>query len=57
MIEREYSVAEVPARRGVSTHSLHKWVKTVTPDKAEKPVAELLEAKVRYCVCGRKCVV
>ena len=43
--ERGYSVIEVSARLGVSTHSLYKWVKAVTPDKTEKQVAELLEAK------------
>jgi len=43
--ERGYSVIEVSARLGVSTHSLYKWVKAVTPDKIEKQVAELLEAK------------
>lgn len=45
VIERGYSVAEVSTRLGVSTHSLYKWVKAVTPDKTEKQVAELLEAK------------
>jgi transposase len=38
-------VAEVSARLGVSSHSLYKWVKTVTPDKTEKQASELLEAK------------
>jgi transposase len=45
VIERGYSVAEVGARLGVSTHSLYKWVKAVTPDKDEKQAAELIEAK------------
>lgn len=45
VVERGYSVAEVSARLGVSTHSLYKWVKAVTPDKTEKQAAELLEAK------------
>ena len=45
LIERGYSVTEVSARLGVSTHSLYKWVKAVTPDKTEKQAAELLEAK------------
>ncbi len=45
VLDRGYSVAEVSARLGVSTHSLYKWVKAVTPDKTEKQVAELLEAK------------
>ena len=45
VLERGYSVTEVSARLGVSTHSLYKWVKAVTPDKTEKQVAELLEAK------------
>ncbi len=31
--ERGYSVAEVPARTGVSAHGLYKWVRAVTPDK------------------------
>jgi len=43
--ERGYSVAEIAARLGVSTHSLYKWVKAVTPDKSEKQASELLEAK------------
>lgn len=43
--ERGYSVAEVAARVGVSTHSLYKWVKAVSPDKSEKQAGELLEAK------------
>lgn len=45
VVERGYSVAEVSARLGVSTHSLYKWVKSVTPDKTEKHAADLLEAK------------
>ncbi len=45
VIERGYSVAEIAARLGVSTHSLYKWVKAVTPDKSEKQASELLEAK------------
>lgn len=43
--DRGYSVAEVAARLGVSTHSLYKWVKAVTPNNTERQVAELLEAK------------
>lgn len=43
--ERGYSVAEVAARVGVSTHSLYKWVKAVSPDKTEQQASELLEAK------------
>lgn len=45
VVERNYSVAEVSARLGVSAHSLYKWVKAVTPDTSEKQAAELLEAK------------
>jgi transposase len=45
IVDRGYSVAEVSARLGVSSHSLYKWVKTVTPDKTEKQATELLEAK------------
>ena len=43
--ERGYSVAEVAARVGVSTHSLYKWVKAVSPDKTEQQAGDLLEAK------------
>lgn len=45
VLDRGYSVAEISARLGVSTHSLYKWVKAVTPDKTEKQAADLLEAK------------
>lgn len=45
VLERGYSVAEVGVRLGVSTHSLYKWVKAVTPTKDEKQAAELVEAK------------
>ena len=45
VVDRGYSVAEVSARLGVSSHSLYKWVKAVTPDKTEKQAAELIEAK------------
>ena len=45
VVDRGYSVAEISARLGVSSHSLYKWVKAVTPDKAEKQAAELIEAK------------
>jgi len=43
--ERGYSVAEVTTRVGVSTHSLYKWVKAVSPDKTEQQAVELLQAK------------
>ena len=45
VVDRGYSVGEVAARLGVSSHSLYKWVKSVTPDKTEKQASELLEAK------------
>lgn len=45
VVERGYSVADVGARLGVSAHSLYKWVKAVAPNKDEKQVAELIEAK------------
>ena len=45
VIERGYSVAETAERLGVSTHSIYKRVKSVTPDKTEKQASELLEAK------------
>ena len=43
--ERGYSVAEVAARLGGSTHSLYKLVKVVSPDRNEQQSQELLEAK------------
>lgn len=45
MTERGYSVPEVAARIGVSTHSMYKWVKAVSPDKSEQQSKELPEAK------------
>lgn len=45
VLERGYPVATVAARLGVSSHSLYKWVKAVTPDNSEKQAAELIEAK------------
>ena len=43
--ERGYSVAEVSARLGVSSHSLYKWVKAVSPDNPERQTAGLIEAR------------
>ena len=45
IVDRGYSVADVSARLGVSSHSLYQWVKAVTPDKTEKQASELIEAK------------
>jgi len=45
IVDRGYSVSEVSERLGVSSHSLYKWVKAVTPDKSEQNTAELVEAK------------
>ena len=45
VVERGYRVAEVAERLGVSTNSLHKWVKAVTPSKADAQTAELNDAK------------
>lgn len=45
VVDRGYSVAEVAARVGVSTHSLYQWVKAVKPDNTEKQAAELNDAK------------
>lgn len=45
VIGRGYSVAQVAARLGVSTHSLYKWVKAVSPDRNEQQSQELLEDK------------
>jgi transposase len=43
--ERGYRVADVAKRIGVSTHSLHKWVKAVKPNKSDVQLNELQEAK------------
>jgi transposase-like protein len=48
IVEHGYSVGKVSARLGVSAHSLYKWVKAVSPDKAEKQASELLEAKSEF---------
>lgn len=45
VVERGYTVPDVAGRLGVSAHSLYKWVKAVSPDKAEQQSKELLEAK------------
>lgn len=45
VVDRNYSVAQVSARLGVSSHSLYKWVKAIKPDRSEKEAAELIEAK------------
>jgi transposase len=45
VVERGYPVQKVAARLGVSSHSLYKWVKAVTPTQDEKQAAELIEAK------------
>ena len=45
VLERGYSVAEVATRLGVSTHSLHKWVKAAKPDRSAEQDKELFEAK------------
>ena len=45
VIDHGRSVAEVAERLGVSSHSLHKWVKAVKPDKTDEQAAQLLEAK------------
>lgn len=45
VVDRGYSVTEVAERLGVSTHSLHKWVKAIKPDKTDQQATELNEAK------------
>ena len=44
--ERGHSVAEVAARLGVSTHSLYKWVKAVSPGRSEQQSQQLLVDKI-----------
>ena len=43
--DKGHSVQEVAARLGVSSHSLYKWVKSVSPNKDEQRSDELLDAK------------
>jgi transposase len=45
VVERGYRVAEVAERLGVSTNSLHKWLKTVKPMKSDEQTTELNDAK------------
>ena len=45
VIERGYRIAEVAERLGVSTNSLHKWVNSVKPSKADEQATELNDAK------------
>ena len=45
VVDRGYRVAEVAERLGVSTNSLHKWVKSVKPSKADEQTTELNDAK------------
>ena len=45
VLERGYSIAEVSERLGVSTHSVHKWVKAVNSDKSDELTEELKDAK------------
>ena len=47
--ERGYSVAEVSARLGVSSHSLYKWVKAVSPDNPERQAASLARSDSGRC--------
>ena len=48
VVDRGYSIAEVAEVAdllGVSSHSLHKWVKAVKPAQADQHAADLIEAK------------
>jgi transposase len=42
--ERGYSVADVAARIGVSTHSLYKWIRAAQPKSAE--ASELAQSRL-----------
>jgi transposase len=39
VVDRGYRVAEVAERLGVSTNSLHNWVKSVKPSRANGRLA------------------
>jgi len=43
--EKGHSVQEVATRLSVSSHSLYKWMKAVSPNKDEQRSDELLDAK------------
>ncbi|AIJ48446.1 hypothetical protein Cthiooxydans_37540 [Comamonas thiooxydans] len=43
--EKGLSVAKVAVRLGVPTHTLHKWVRPLSPATSEQQSKELLEAK------------
>ena len=45
VVDRGYRVTEVAERLGVSTNSLHKWVKSIKPSKADEQAVELNDAK------------
>ncbi len=45
VVERGFRVAEVAERLGVSSNSLHKWVKAIRPTKVDEQTAELNDAK------------
>jgi transposase-like protein len=48
VVERGYRVAEVAERLGVSTNSLHQWVKAVKPSKADEQAVELFARSRGY---------
>ena len=45
VVERGFTVPDMAARLGASAHSLYKWVKSVSPHRADQQSKELLQAK------------
>lgn len=45
IIDRGHSVSEVSQRLGVSSNSLYKWVKAVSPDTSSLKDEELIDVK------------
>ena len=45
--ERDYSVADVSERLGVSAHSLYKWLRSVKPDNSRHQAQHLLDARTQ----------
>ena len=45
VVERGYCVSEVAERLGVSTNSLHKWVKAVKPTRGFTPFPRTVELR------------
>ena len=50
IVDREYSVADVSKRMGVSAHDVYKWVNAIKPDKSEEHAGKSASAGL-YAMC------